>query len=88
MKLEKLTVKMEARGDRFDLFTFFPRPFRRTQGHDPQAASSITARKWTSRPKPDASVIASLEPALKVPSRNECRFCDIARTECPERIEG
>src|SRR5438270_455289 len=33
-------------------------------------------------------VIASLEPALKVPSRHECRFCDIARTECPERIEG
>jgi len=33
-------------------------------------------------------VIAGLEPALRVPSRNECRFCDIARTECPERIEG
>ena len=33
-------------------------------------------------------VIAGLEPAFKVPSRNECRFCDIARTECPERIEG
>jgi hypothetical protein len=33
-------------------------------------------------------VIASSEPALKVPNRNECRFCDIARTECPERIEG
>ena len=32
-------------------------------------------------------VIASSEPALKVPNRNECRFCDIARTECPERIE-
>jgi len=26
-------------------------------------------------------------PAFKVPSPNECRFCDIARTECPERIE-
>jgi len=33
-------------------------------------------------------VIAGLEPAFKVPSPNECRFCDIARTECPERIEG
>jgi len=33
-------------------------------------------------------VIAALEPALKVPSRHECRFCDIARTECPERIKG
>jgi PD-(D/E)XK nuclease superfamily len=33
-------------------------------------------------------VIAGLEPALKVPSRHECRFCDIARTECPEKIEG
>jgi len=34
------------------------------------------------------AVIAGPEPAWKVPSRNECRFCDIARTECPERIEG
>ena len=33
-------------------------------------------------------VIAGPEPAFKVPSRHECRFCDIARTECPERIEG
>ena len=32
-------------------------------------------------------VIAAFEPALKVPSRHACRFCDIARTECPERIE-
>jgi RecB family exonuclease len=33
-------------------------------------------------------VIGSVEPAAKVPSRNECRYCDIARTECPERIES
>ncbi len=33
-------------------------------------------------------VIAGPEPAWKVPSCHECRFCDIARTECPERIEG
>jgi hypothetical protein len=33
-------------------------------------------------------IIASGEPALKVPSRNECRFCDIAKSECPERVEG
>jgi len=33
-------------------------------------------------------IIASLEPAMKVPSRNECRYCDIAKTECPERIES
>jgi len=32
-------------------------------------------------------VIAGSEPAWKVPSCHECRFCDIARTECPERIE-
>ena len=32
-------------------------------------------------------VIAGLEPAWKVPSCHECCFCDIARTECPERIE-
>ncbi len=33
-------------------------------------------------------VIAGSEPAWKVPSCHECRFCDIARTECPERIEA
>ena len=32
-------------------------------------------------------VIAGSEPAWKVPSCHECPFCDIARTECPERIE-
>src|SRR5439155_531260 len=36
--------------------------------------------------KPD--LITGSEPAWKVPSCHECRFCDIARTECPERIEG
>ena len=34
------------------------------------------------------AVIAGLDPAWKVPSCHECRFCDIARTECPERVEG
>jgi hypothetical protein len=33
-------------------------------------------------------VIGSIEPAIKVPSRNECRFCDIAKTECAERVES
>ena len=27
------------------------------------------------------------EPTRRVPSRQECRFCDIAAAECPERIE-
>lgn len=31
--------------------------------------------------------IAAPEPARKVPSFAECRFCDIARTHCPERVE-
>jgi len=34
------------------------------------------------------NVIADQEPALKVPARNECRFCDIAKSECPERVES
>ncbi|TAM80968.1 MAG: hypothetical protein EPN47_13875 [Acidobacteria bacterium] len=33
-------------------------------------------------------VIGSEAAAIKVPSRNECKFCDIAKSECPERIEG
>ena len=27
------------------------------------------------------------EPARRVPSRQECRFCDIAATDCPERAD-
>ena len=32
-------------------------------------------------------VIGSNRPAVKVPSTYECRFCEIAKSECPERIE-
>ena len=28
------------------------------------------------------------EPARRVPSRQECRFCDIAAAECPERVDA
>src|SRR5207249_11927813 len=41
---EKLMVKMEASNDRFGLFTFFPRPFRRTKEHDPQAC--VVYQTW------------------------------------------
>ena len=27
-------------------------------------------------------------PARRVPSAGECRFCDITRADCPERVEG
>ena len=33
------------------------------------------------------STIGGQEPARKVPSWGECRFCDISRADCPERIE-
>lgn len=33
-------------------------------------------------------ILASQEPATKVPSQMECRFCNIAKSECPERIES
>jgi len=33
------------------------------------------------------STIGGPEPAQKVPSWGECRFCDISRADCPERIE-
>jgi len=32
-------------------------------------------------------MIGGQEPARKVPSRGECRYCDISRADCPERIE-
>lgn len=32
-------------------------------------------------------ILASSEPAHKVPSELGCRFCDIHKQECPERIE-
>ena len=32
--------------------------------------------------------LASDEPARRVPSATECRFCDIGREDCPVRIRG
>ena len=31
--------------------------------------------------------VGGTEPASKVPSLGECRFCDISKVDCPERIE-
>ena len=31
--------------------------------------------------------ISSDEPARRVPSRQECRFCDITVADCPERVD-
>lgn len=31
--------------------------------------------------------IGGPEPARKVPSRGECRYCDISQADCPERVE-
>ena len=31
--------------------------------------------------------LADSQPARKVPSRGDCRFCDITSVDCPERIE-
>ena len=31
--------------------------------------------------------LAGEEPARKVPSASECRWCDITRADCPERVE-
>ena len=28
------------------------------------------------------------EPARRVPSRQECRFCDISAADCPERVDA
>ena len=32
--------------------------------------------------------LADDAPALKVPSYDECRFCDITSADCPQRVEG
>lgn len=32
--------------------------------------------------------LASETPAQKIPSFQECRFCDITSTDCPERVEN
>ena len=31
--------------------------------------------------------LAAETPARKVPSIQECRFCDITKSDCPERVE-
>ena len=91
---------MEARGDRFGLFTFFPRAFPAYAYVGTRPAGCVVYNGSKIDIPPEAvdqkfieafeyflDVIASSEPAWKVPSCHECRFCDIARTECPERIE-
>ena len=32
--------------------------------------------------------LASETPARRVPSGGECRFCDITKADCPDRIDG
>ena len=32
--------------------------------------------------------LADDKPAARVPSRQECRFCDITAQDCPQRVEG
>ena len=32
--------------------------------------------------------LAAETPPARVPSRQECRFCDISAADCPERIDG
>lgn len=34
-----------------------------------------------------ARIITAEEPPLKNPSKQDCKFCDIPKSECPERIE-
>ena len=33
-------------------------------------------------------VIGSEVPAMKAPSRSECRFCDVSKSECAERVDA
>ncbi len=33
-------------------------------------------------------IISSNVPAIRVPSKHDCRFCDIANSEYPDRIDG
>ena len=32
--------------------------------------------------------IAAPEPPIRVPSAQECRFCDITTADCPERVDA
>ena len=32
--------------------------------------------------------LAAETPARRVPSTQECRFCDITKADCPERVEA
>ena len=32
--------------------------------------------------------VASDKPAHRIPSVQECRFCDISAVDCPERVES
>ena len=76
---------MEARGDRFDLFTFFPSLFAYA-GTRPVGCVVYNDSKVDIPPgAADAKFIDAFEYFLGVIAGLELR--DIARTECPERIE-
>lgn len=32
-------------------------------------------------------LVTSATPAVRVPSKNECRFCEITKADCPDRVE-
>ena len=34
------------------------------------------------------SMVGGEEPPSKVPSRGECRFCEISEVDCPERVKS
>ncbi len=66
----------------------------------PRAQGQVTCRDHTVRISAEAvdeqfiqnlgaliRRISSDEPARRVPSRQECRFCDISVADCPERVE-
>jgi len=49
--------------------------------------SSAVDKKFKDNVEYYTKIITGTEPPLKNPSKQDCKFCDIPKSECPERVE-
>ena len=58
------------------------------EDHVEDIAADAVDERFINSVKSLVQRIGAREPAVKTPSRGECRFCDITLADCPERVEG
>ena len=58
------------------------------EDHVEDIAADAVDERFVSSVKSLIQRIGAREPAVRTPSRGECRFCDITSADCPERVEA